>query len=49
MLIKLKTMKTARRKTATTLRYSHGLVIGKMEQLLSLWVDESNKINIPHT
>jgi hypothetical protein len=24
-------------------------VIGKMEQLLSLWVDESNEINIPHT
>jgi hypothetical protein len=31
-----KTVETARRKTATTLRYTCGTVIRKMEQLLSL-------------
>jgi hypothetical protein len=40
-------METARRNTATTPTYSHGSVIGKMEQLLSLGVDESNERNIP--
>jgi hypothetical protein len=43
-----KTMETTRRKTATTRRYSCDPVIGKMEQLLSLWVDESDERNIPH-
>jgi hypothetical protein len=33
-----KTMETGKSKTATTLRYPRGPVIGKMEQLLSLWV-----------
>jgi hypothetical protein len=44
-----KIKETARGRTDTTLRYSCGPVIGKMEQLLSLWVDETNeKIFLPH-
>jgi hypothetical protein len=41
-----KTMETARRKTTTTLRYSCGPVIGIIEELLSLYVGESNERNI---
>jgi hypothetical protein len=40
-----KTMETARRKTATTLRYTRGPVIGKTEWLLSLYVGQSNERN----
>jgi hypothetical protein len=32
--------------TATILGYSHGPMVEKMEQILSLWVDESNERNI---
>jgi hypothetical protein len=43
-----KTMETERRKTATAVRYTM-LLIGKMEHLLSLWVDDSNERNITLT
>jgi hypothetical protein len=41
------TLGTARRKTATTRRYSRGPVTRKMKELLSLSVDELNERNIP--
>jgi hypothetical protein len=42
-----KTMETERRRTATTLKYLRGPVIGKTEQLLSLYITESNERKIP--